>query len=96
MVFKYINSKTKIRDNIRVLQTSDDIITDPKNICEVFSEWFHYVFHKNDDDNIHMIPTYAPSIHPIKFDPIDTEKRLSLLNVSKSIGPDLIHPYVLR
>ena len=95
MIFKYINSKTSIKNNIGVLQTAKDIIT-AKEICEAFSEWFHLVFHKNEDGNIPIIPTCAPSIQPIIFDPIDIEKRLSVLNVSKSIGPDLIHPYVLR
>jgi hypothetical protein len=46
MIFKYINSKIKSKDNIRVLQTSEDLITDPKLICEVFNDWFHSVFHK--------------------------------------------------
>ena len=96
MIFKYINSKIKSKDNIRVLQTSEDLITDPKLICEVFNDWFHSVFHKNEDDNIPLIPSRAPSISPITFDPIDIEKRLSILNVSKSIGPDQIHPFVLR
>ena len=96
MIFKYINSKTTIKDNIRVLKTAKGIMTDSKEICEAFSEWFQSDFHKNEDDNIPIIPTCAPSIQPIIFDPIDIEKRLSVLNVSKSIGPDLIHPYVLR
>ena len=77
MIFKYINSKTTIKDNIRVLRSAKDIITDPKEICETFSEWFHSVFHKNEDDNIPIIPTYVPSIQQIKF---DIEKRLSVFN----------------
>jgi hypothetical protein len=96
MIFKYINSKMQVRDNIKILQTAEDIITDPKLICEAFSDWFQSVFHKTEDDNIPVVPVHAHKISPIIFDPIDIEERLSKLNPSKSIGPDQIHPYVLR
>jgi hypothetical protein len=96
MIFKYINSKMQVRDNIKILQTAEDIITDPKLICEAFSDWFQSIFHKTEDDNIPVVPVHAHKISPIIFDPIDIEERLSKLNPSKSIGPDQIHPYVLR
>ena len=49
MLYKYLKDKMNVRDTIRAVNNSYGcIVTDTKDICYIFSVWFHSVF-KNED-----------------------------------------------
>ena len=44
MLYKYLKDKMNVRDTIRPANNSDGwIVTDTKDICDIFNVWFHSV-----------------------------------------------------
>jgi len=69
-----------------------------KTISHKFNIWFHSVFHL---ENLSNMPQFSlcdvPSCSVVFFDPEDIiSDRLKNLDGNKSIGPDVINPYVLK
>jgi len=70
-----------VKDNIRAINSLD---------------WFKFVKYLMSG-SIQFSKVRMFQICPqIKFDPIDISDRLKMLDGNKSIGPDNIHPYVLK
>jgi hypothetical protein len=94
----YINSKTKIKDTIRALKdTNDIIITGGPQIANILNNYFASVFCEEDLNNI---PS-CEYISKVKcsdptFDETIVMSKLKKLNTSKSIGIDKVHPRVLK
>jgi hypothetical protein len=97
VVYKYINDKTIIKDGIRALIDKDNkVITDPELIGDTLNDWFFSVFKKEDCENIPTCTNPSSLCSNVRTDPFDIEARLSKLDGNKSVGPDGIHPFVLK
>nr|XP_047141284.1 uncharacterized protein LOC124816226 [Hydra vulgaris] len=96
-VYAYINNKTRIKDSIKAIKLHNGIITtDNQEIVNTLNEFFASVFIQDDsseevlDNNLLTKcsdPDFSISIIP---------KHLSNLNMYKSVGPDNVHPKVLK
>ena len=103
MFWKYINSKRQIRDHIGDLKTQDkdgNMLTARTDFekAEVLGNFFASVF--NRESEFAQASTTQP--RPCQFssrDPVISKqiilKKLNNLNVTKSPGPDNIHPCIL-
>jgi hypothetical protein len=95
--YKYINDIVKVKEGIRAISDENGVlITDPVRITNTFNEWFFTVFKKESCDNMPIFSLSTTLCDKLVFDPIDIEEKLSKLVDFKSIGPDNIHPYVLK
>ena len=97
MLYKYINDKVKVTSVIRAITNlNNEVVTDPKIICEQFNEWFFKVFREEVCDVMPEFHKLYPNCEALKFDPIMVSDMLKLLNPHKSQGPDNINPYILK
>ena len=102
LVFKYINSKTKIKSTIPDLymtydEDEDDMARDDLTKANVFAKFFASVQTRESENTWELLN--APEIqHDMKLE-ITREgllTKLEKLNTSKAPGPDIIHPLVLH
>ena len=95
--WKYINSKRKCKININSLLSPDGIITeDDTEKVDILNTFFTSVFTKED---LNDIPDFNDNynghcIINIQFSEKDIEEILKTLKVTKSPGPDNIHPRI--
>jgi len=103
MFWKYINSKQQIRDHIGDLKTQDkdgNMLTACTNSekAEVLGNFFVSVF-KRGNEFAEASTTQPRACQFSSLDPIISEqiilKKLDNLNITKSPGPDNIHPRIL-
>ena len=95
----YVNSKTKSKGEIPNLKTDDDrnITENNSEKAEVLANFFSSVFVSEPDGEIpEQINHGVSSISNIHISEERVKSKLNNLNVSKSCGPDLIHPRVLK
>ena len=96
-VHKYINDKVKIKHNIRAISdANNELITDPKKICDIFNDWFYTVFKKEEQGDMPVCPPPTRVCESLIWDPINIGDRLAKVKINKSAGPDGVHPYVLK
>jgi hypothetical protein len=98
-VFRHIKKLTRERSGINaIIDEENNLITVPHRVAEVLDRHFANVFSKEDMSNFPEIEvSQTINICPdLIFDPIDIEARLKRINVNKSMGPDKLHPYVLK
>ena len=96
--FRYVTTKTKPRVNVSNLRKEDGSLTDSdKQKCDILNDFFISVF--TDEDLSHM-PEFEKKTNSVLTDihvtEEDIKKALSSLNISKSPGPDQIHPRILK
>lgn len=98
--WKYARSKTKTKSSIPDLfkdASQKESTTTDKEKADVLAEFFTSVFTNETD-------TEMPKVEKVKVPPLETmkinvekiKKKLDKMNISKSPGPDGIHPRVLR
>ena len=96
--FDYVSRKSKPREGVANLSKPDGNLTEnDQEKAEVLNNFFTSVFTTEDQENI---PTFDcgknVSIDNITKLPEQMKKALSQLKVSKSPGPDGIHPRILK
>ena len=97
--YKYVNSKLKTRSVSPQLTLKDGShITDPKEKANMFNNYFSSVFTHEDLTHIPAKPKRQVTevLDDINFTVADVCQLLQKLKVSKSPGPDNIHPRVLK
>ena len=97
--YKYVNSKLKARSVSPQLTTKDGShITNPKDKANMFNNFFSSVFTHEDLTHIPSKPKLQVKevLDDINFTVADVLQLLHKLNVSKSPGPDNIHPRILK
>jgi len=104
MFWKYINSKRQIRDHIGDLKTQDkdgNMLTARTDFekAEVLGNFFASVFNRESEfaetSTTQPRPCQFSSQDPVIRELIILKKQLNNLNVTKSPGPDNIHPRIL-
>jgi len=100
--WKYVNSKRKNKSNIGDLKTQDTsgndiIVTEDKDRAEVLGKFFSSVF--TQEAQLGMDNLQDRVVNYLNEQPVFTSQsildKLSNLNITKSPGPDLLHPRVL-
>lgn len=97
--YKYVNSKLRTRTGVADLKKSDGTeIRNDKEKAEEFNGFFVSVFTQEDCNN--MPPSVdkktKKGLDDIEFSESDIMQMLLKTNVSKSPGPDEVHPRVLK
>ena len=96
--FRYVNSKLTVRPEITAMQNeAGELIDNDKEICNILARYFNSVYTQvNDTEMPEMNNMYEREIGDIEITKENIQTRLERLNVTKSCGPDNIHPLVLQ
>lgn len=96
--YAYVASKQKPKDGVANLSKNDGSLTEnDMEKAEVLNAFFSSVFTKEDLDNIPTFPTRCSNVlsHVTVSEEV-MAKKLAGLNISKSCGPDGVHPRLLK
>ena len=96
--FRYVNSKLTVRPDINSMQNENGELTDnDKEICNILAKYFNSVYTPISNDNMpDMNNMYEREIGNLIINRDDIKTRLEKLNVTKTSGPDNLHPFVLQ
>ena len=98
MFYKYVNSKIKPQETVtNLLKKNNEYTANDQEKADTLNEFFSSVFVKETDDEI---PTFnfdfKTETNDINISRDEVFKALCKLNISKSMGPDCVHPRVLK
>ena len=98
LFWKYVQSKTQIKERIPDLKTTNSVASTDHDKCEVLSEFFASVFTNEPTSepptlSLPTTPTQMPAIE-VTSDMVC--KKLEQLKPGKSSGPDKLHPRILK
>ena len=98
IVYKYLNSKRKIKESVSTLKDKNDkIIKDPRQAATLLADFFSSTFvqepHVPLEEECYTSSSECISDLCITFEMVQTV--LKNLDKNKSMGPDNIHPKVL-
>ena len=96
--FKYINSRMTVRPEITTVKASDGTLVESDGeIAEVMVDYFNTVYTDHRGGEMpEMRDLTDQTLEHIEITPEIVEKKLEMLNIYKSCGPDEIHPQVLQ
>ena len=97
--FAYLNSKRKIKDQLSAIKSDDGSpLSGPKAIADELGKFFESTFvNECVEKNIPSLPKVVEhEITELHITISHVKQLLSTLNVSKTPGPDDIHPKLLR
>ena len=98
--WKYARSKTKTKNSIPDLFKDDDYTESTKSDKEkanVLADFFTSVFTVEGDGEMpHLDKIDVPPLETMTIYTDKVKKKLDKLNISKSPGPDRVHPRVLK
>ena len=94
--WRYINGQRKDKHSIPPLQASGNIAVSDKDKAEALNGQFSSVFTRDSFDSIPFQRPNCSRMADISVSTFGVEKLLKNLKTSKAMGPDNIHPWVLR
>ena len=96
--YRYINSQKKDTQGIPSLKRKNGkgVAQSDLEKAEEFSGQFTDVFNKNEHTQVPFLDRYAPFMNDIVISKEGVIKLLKGLNPSKALGPDELHPRVLK
>ena len=96
--FRYVNSKLTVRPEITSMQNDiGELVDNDKEICNILARYFNSVYTPvRNDEMPEMNNMYEREISDLEINRNDIQTRLEKLNVTKSCGPDNLHPFVLQ
>ena len=96
--YAYVRRNQKVKVGISKLKKENGSETlDDKEVVEELNSFFSSVFTREGDGAIPPFPrTQAPELNDLKIEEEEIYKTLSTLNEWKAMGPDGIHPAVLK
>ena len=98
LLFKYISSKTKPKENIANLLNEQGILTtSDAEKCKVLNDFFSSVFVDEGDSPVpEFTSDFEFELNNITITDEDMYNALNKLNTSKAPGPDSVHPKILK
>lgn len=96
--YQYLNSKRKIKNTLTSVKNSGGSLTvTAKETANVLGAFFASTFiEDNEDGDNQEQQTTHNSILDLEIDKSDVKDLLSTLNPNKSMGPDMVHPKILK
>ena len=96
--FRYVNSKLTVRPEISEMQNElGELVDNDMDICSILGKYFNSVYNPQSTEEMPDMETMCENeIRDINITREEVRMRLEKLNVSKSCGPDNIHPLVLQ
>ena len=96
--YSYIRKGRKCPPTVGPLKRhdSDSLVTEPLGMSEVFADSYVSVYTNDRLNAPQTHQTCTQTAHMIPFSVSELRTRLKRLNIDKAMGPDLIHPRVLR
>ena len=96
--YSYMNSKRKTRSAISGIRNAQDkILFEAEDIADELGKFFESTFVTELPENIPTMPCISPTeITDLEFSQPEVQALLAKVNVSKSQGPDDIHPKLLK
>ena len=96
--YRYINSQKKDTQGIPVLKRKNGkgVAQSDLEKAEEFNGQFTDVFSKNEHTQVPLLDRSAPFMNDIAVSKDGVIKLLKGLNPSKALGPDELHPRVLK
>ena len=97
--WKYVKKRTGVRSSIADLRKNDGTMaTDNMEKAEIFNKFFASVFTKENEDSIPNLSerTFEEELSDFKIYEEQTMELLMNLKPWKSMGPDKVHPYLLK
>jgi len=101
-LYSYINNQKACRDHIRAISNTDGTLTtNESEIANILNEQFCRVFNERSPHTVTLLEKISleqPNIVNVDytFSVSNVAKALNQLDTRKSIGPDGVHPIVLR
>ena len=101
-LYSYINNQKACRDHIRAISNTDGTLTtNESEIANILNEQFCRVFNERSPNTATLLGTIhlkQPNIVNVDytFSVSNVAKALNQLDTRKSIGPDGVHPIVLK
>ena len=99
-IFKYLRSKLTVNKTVNSIKKSDGSYTKtPEETANEFVNFFHTVFQGETCGPLHKSCYNLNAVNynsVLSISPDKVKKLLSEIDVSKSFGPDNIHPKLLR
>ena len=99
-IFKYLRSKLSMRKNVNSVKKSDNSYTcTPEETANEFVNFFHTVF---QDESYGPLPKECYNLDAVNYHtellimPEQVGKFLYEIDITKSFGPDNVHPKLLR
>ena len=97
--YSYLAEKRKVKNVISFLKDeTGKSMCDPKEIADLLGKFFESTFVEEPIDEIPSLDAVkiSETISDLTFDVLEVKKILKVLNISKSHGPDGIHPKLLK
>ena len=95
--WKFVQSKTKVRDEIKCIEDNDgDIHTDDSTKAELLNSYFTSVFTKEDETPIPEFRKTDTVLDSLIFTIDQVEKLLKGVDEGKTKGADNIHPKLVK
>ena len=102
MFYKYVRSKQRNAVTVKSVKDKDGILSQTdEEAADILCKQFQQVFVDHGFvDLMKLVPPCSPLSEELSTDELVTEdvvyRKLSMLNVSKSPGPDSVHPHFLK
>jgi len=98
--FGYVRSKQRVKDSVGPLRNVDasSLVSDNQAMADVLNDFFASVFVQEDGSLLVPEPGGENefSLSSVVFTEGEVEKRLVCLGLTKSPGPDAVHPFLLK
>ena len=96
--FSYLSSKRKIKESLNgIKDPNGNLLGSPSEVADELGKFFKSTFIVEEDGDIPKLENQTEAeINDLQFAIDEVKKLLCDLNISKSIGPDNVHPKLLK
>ena len=97
-LYEYLKHLSNSKFKPQFIVSNDTTVQDPRQMAEIFKEYFHSTFTSSDFilPPTSQLPTPLVQLNNIQIDRSDVYEALSNLDKTKAVGCDSIHPSILK